>query len=81
MSPRYLADKFILLWVAGSTDYKLMSLFAERRPRSLPLQPRPSLMVTGQVIAEGEQLRGRQRGLALSLVVGRMNGFILSSLP
>lgn len=42
-----------------------MLLSAERRPRSLSLQPRPSLRGTGQVIAEEEQLRGRQRGLAL----------------
>lgn len=38
------------------TINKLMLLFAERRPRSLPLQPRPSLRGTGQVIAEEEQL-------------------------
>lgn len=49
-----------------------MLLFAERRPRSLSLQPRPSLRGTGQVIAEEEQLRGRQRGLELGGGGGEM---------
>lgn len=57
-----------------------MLLFAERRPRSLSLQPRPSLRGTGQVIAEEEQLRGRQRGLALGEGGGGGGGMALPCL-